>query len=197
VYYANPPRVMVYGEWMEGEPEDVALPAFLTARWNGWAVPAFAREQVDAVIRVQDRLRADSATPDDELEGYARIEWSGDTVVVRTEVGSPDEYREEIRPNNIDGEEVWEMGLGWTWETLDFEDPAAPTAPQRAAFDALREGLAEGESVYSALGTVEADGSHTFRVQRAAADQPDPRYTRTETARTVRIDREGRTAVVA
>lgn len=179
MYYADPPRVMVTGEWME-EP----LPARLVARWNGWAVPAFARAEAEAVVRQQAQL----ADPD-----VPSLWWEGDSIVC-TDPSDPD-YREVVQAEPIDGVPRWELGLGWTWETLDFEDPAVPTAPQRAAFDALREGLAEGESVYSATGTVEADGSHTFRVQRAAAEQPDPRYTRTETARTVRIDREGRTVV--
>jgi hypothetical protein len=136
MYYANPPRVHAYGEWMLAEnqdPAEVAIPAYLLSRWNGWAVPAFAREQAEEVVRRQEEMR---------------------------------------REVEADGVEHWELGLGWTWETLDFEDPATPTEAQRQAYRALRRSLAEGESIWSGTGVVETDGSHTFSVQRETGRDP-------------------------
>jgi hypothetical protein len=191
MYYANPPRVSVYGEWMladEGQdPAEVALPAYLLSRWNGWAVPAFPREAVDRVIAVQDQMRAADPNADEVL---ARLEWDGDAVIV-TDRTYGEEYVDRIEPQTVGGEQVWDMGLGWTWDTLDFEDPARPTPEQREAFSALRSSLADGESVYSETALVGGDGSHTFAVQRERERVGS--HVHMETVRRVTITRDGQT----
>jgi hypothetical protein len=168
MYYAEPPRARVYGEWMlayEGQdPAEVALPAYLLSRWNGWAVPAFAREQAEEVVRRQEEMRREVEADGPDDGGIAELVWDGDSIVATT--SEDPTWREVVQPQLIDGVEHWELGLGWTWETLDFEDPATPTEAQRQAYRALRRSLAEGESIWSNTGVVETDGSHTFSVQR-------------------------------
>jgi hypothetical protein len=173
MYYANPPRVHAYGEWMLAEnqdPAEVAIPAYLLSRWNGWAVPAFAREQAEEVVRRQEEMRREVEADGPDDGGIAELVWDGDSIVATT--SEDPTWREVVQPQLIDGVEHWELGLGWTWETLDFEDPATPTEAQRQAYRALRRSLAEGESIWSGTGVVETDGSHTFSVQRETGRDP-------------------------
>lgn len=71
--------------------------------WNGWAVPAFTAEQMDAVI-------AACADADE------RLEWRGEGDA-RTLVFTCDDEDTTVVPQALaDGTPVWTVD-GWTWDT--------------------------------------------------------------------------------
>jgi hypothetical protein len=100
----------------------VDLPGYINpgVSWNGWAVPYFRKEQVDALIAQNERNRAE--WPD----GLVTIRW-GDAPhadhLYLDDPAYPDEAMEENPPLYalIDGELValWSPGgFSWTWEEV-------------------------------------------------------------------------------
>lgn len=81
-------------------------------RWNGWAQPYFTREVVYAVARMvhaDPHFRAD-------------FTWDGDVVVVTEYDEDGEQYGDEptrLLPYVVDGVALYDLGLGWVWDTVD------------------------------------------------------------------------------
>ncbi|MGO3234851.1 MAG: hypothetical protein ACTIKT_15450 [Microbacterium sp.] len=85
------------------------------ARWNGFAIPGFTREQVTAVIAWSNALAA--TFPDDTVT----LEWDGDTLYEIADYGDGPE-RDEVPTSIIDGQPLYYAGNGWTWEIPSEDD---------------------------------------------------------------------------
>lgn len=79
-------------------------------RWNGWAEPLFTREVAQEVI-----TEVTTSWPEGD-DGHYVFTWDGDTLVVSV----PDEdITWSIEPYVLDGVYLYDMGLGWVWDTVD------------------------------------------------------------------------------
>lgn len=143
--YANPMPCRVRGDWM---PEGKSYPARLAGRWNGWAIPLVDAETAELICKDQKLLLGED-DPD--------LHWEFGVIVFND---GEDGVR-EIGPNE-DG--LYDVGFGWVWETVDEVAGEGPTDAQRKAFDAYNEHVFFGRALSSWACTVNADGSHTFRL---------------------------------
>ena len=72
-------------------------------RWNGWAIPGFARETAQQIADYLNALSDD---------GNTRCEWVGDDLYVTENKGTEGEYRERAGPD--DGL-YWIGAYSWCW----------------------------------------------------------------------------------
>jgi hypothetical protein len=73
--------------------------------WNGFAVPKFRREIVDAILT---RLEADYEVRWDDAEQIAAIAFREDPSIIEILVPGPDG--------------LYTVGGGWTWHEIDHRD---------------------------------------------------------------------------
>jgi hypothetical protein len=92
--------------------EDVVLPCFRDgAVWNGWGMPRFDKETALKIVSLMPDLSYNEAT------GIIPLQFVGE---------DPEDYR----PHTItcEGEEtvVYEIGGGWTWDSVKFAEDDDP-----------------------------------------------------------------------
>lgn len=103
--------------------EDVVLPCFSDgSAWNGWGMPRFDKETALKIVSLMPDLSYNEAT------GIITLQFVGE---------DPEDYR----PHTItcEGEviEVYEIGGGWTWDSVKFpetedDDPLGQKANKRS-----------------------------------------------------------------
>lgn len=103
---------------IEGDAEAVSFPALIAgSRWNGWAVPYFARAAVDAMLPV---------FLDDD--GAPVLRWSGvaGTTLLLVDDDGDSRVWLEVPPVWVDGVCYWGVGAGgWVWLEVDADSDVA------------------------------------------------------------------------
>lgn len=179
----NPPRkATVRGDWL---PDDhPGYPAYVRGTWNGWAIPLFDRETAEKVVQDQAKLEVDDCT----------LVWDDDVIVGTVPLSMEDEtFRIEPEYVKSLNETLYDMNLGWTWDTVEVLD-VGPTAPQKAAFLLVAESL----SCHSHDRMINEDGSHTFPIMAHTgrySDHEGRRFPIHVTVGLFTIDRDGNVTV--
>jgi hypothetical protein len=93
---------------LEGDASAGAFPAIVTGRRNGWAVPAFDRATVDAIL-ASGRFTLESGRP--------ALEWRGQELFEASEADVATEWH-AVRTVNLEGAPLWLVGDGWIWDDV-------------------------------------------------------------------------------
>lgn len=84
-------------------------------RWNGWLQPRVERPELEKFMAYQQQLAKDCSD-------VATAKLEGETLVVT--YPKDWEYEpERIEPETLNGMQVWNIGLGFTWEETQTELP--------------------------------------------------------------------------
>jgi hypothetical protein len=108
-YVVAPPLVMRRGTvTAEFLAEDVVLPCFSDgSAWNGWGMPRFDKETALRIVSLMPDLSYNEAT------GIITLQFVGE---------EPEDYRPQTTTCEGKQIEVYEIGGGWTWDSVKFPD---------------------------------------------------------------------------
>jgi hypothetical protein len=99
---------------IEGDPQAPAFDGWHDerARWNGWAVPYFSRETLEAGVLAMLLT----------LDGCA-YRWDGETLEITEDDGDErTRYVSRVEPVTQDGQSLYCLGMGWVWDTITTDD---------------------------------------------------------------------------
>jgi len=103
--------------------EDVVLPCFSDgSAWNGWGMPRFDKETALKIVSVMPDLSYNEAT------GIITLQFVGE---------EPEDYRPHTITCEGEAIEVYEIGGGWTWDSVKFpetedDDPLGQKADEKS-----------------------------------------------------------------
>jgi hypothetical protein len=91
--------------------EDVVLPCFSDgSAWNGWGMPRFDKDTALKIVSLMPDLSYNEAT------GIITLQLVGE---------EPEDYRPQTITCEGEAVEVYEIGGGWTWDSVIFPDTDA------------------------------------------------------------------------
>ena len=103
--------------------EDVVLPCFSDgSAWNGWGMPRFDKETALKIVSLMPDLSYNEAT------GIITLQFVGE---------DPEDYRPHTITCEGEAVEVYEIGGGWTWDSVKFpetedDDPLGQKANEKS-----------------------------------------------------------------
>lgn len=136
-------------------------------RWNGWACPAFDRENAERVVAWINR-NAEMFNDGDQY----RAEWDGDTVVLWSPSNRNEGYEDERFSPDEDG--LYDIGsYGWCWHEVEFPEGFDPTPENinrylRIGSEETHLSVAVSNAVNQVLGGV-VDRHLVIKAQNAAS----------------------------
>nr|WP_314621805.1 hypothetical protein [uncultured Noviherbaspirillum sp.] len=101
--------------------EDVVLPCFSDgSAWNGWGMPRFDKDTALKIVSLMPDLSYNEAT------GIITLQFVGE---------EPEVYRPQTITCEGEAVEVYEIGGGWTWDSVKFPDTDADDPLGQKAYE--------------------------------------------------------------